>query len=143
MNSTISIGDVTKASGIPASAIRYYEAIGLIPPPTRVNGRRRYDAQIMQRLQIIQFCQQAGFTLAEIHALFFGFASGTHPSIRWEAFAQRKLADVEAQIARLQAMQAILRQGMECGCMTMDDCALWLSGNDAGNTSHTGAQALP
>jgi MerR family redox-sensitive transcriptional activator SoxR len=136
MHSMLSIGEVARASGVPASAIRYYETIGLLPTPPRVNGRRRYDAQIVQRLQIIQFCQQAGFALAEIYDLFFGFAAGTHPATRWETFAQHKLADVDAQIAHLQSMKAILHQGLHCGCVTMDACALWLSGRSMSGRSN-------
>jgi MerR family redox-sensitive transcriptional activator SoxR len=131
MKTTISIGEVAKASGIAASAIRYYEAIGLLPPATRVNGRRLYNSQMIQRLYLIQFCQRAGFALAEIHQLFFGFAHGTHPSVRWETFAGQKLTELEAQIEHLQTMKQVLLQGLQCGCLTIEECALWLSGDDS------------
>jgi MerR family transcriptional regulator, redox-sensitive transcriptional activator SoxR len=128
MNNYTTIGTIAREAGIPASAIRYYESIGLLPEPERVNGRRRYDGQTGQRLQIIRFCQQASFTLMEIRDLFFGFARGTHPSARWEALAKQKMHDVDAQIAQLQAMQQLLQEGLQCGCLTMEQCVLWLSG---------------
>jgi hypothetical protein len=41
---------------------------------------------------------------------------------------QRKLAELEAQLARIHAMQSLLREGMACGCLTMEQCTVWLSG---------------
>jgi MerR family redox-sensitive transcriptional activator SoxR len=127
----MSIGQIARRVGTATSAIRYYEEIGLLPPPARVNGRRRYDASALQRLRVIEHAQRAGFTLGEIRELFFGFAVGTHPNARWEALARRKLAEFDAQLARIQAMQGLLRDGLRCGCLTMEQCTVWLSGLDA------------
>jgi MerR family redox-sensitive transcriptional activator SoxR len=124
----MTIGEVARRAGTATSAIRYYEEIGLLPPPARVNGRRHYDWSAVQRLCVIERAQQAGFTLGEIRELFFGFAVGTHPNARWEALAQRKLAQIEEQLRRMQAMQALLHEGLRCGCLTMDQCTVWLSG---------------
>ena len=124
----LTIGAVARRVGVATSLIRYYEDIGLLPPPSRLNGRRRYDASAIQRLAVIGHAQQAGFTLSEIRELFFGFEAGTPPAARWEALASRKLADLEAQLARIQAMQELLREGMRCGCLTMEQCTVWLSG---------------
>ena len=74
----MTIGEVASQAGTSASAIRYYEEIGLLPRHPRINGRRRYDPSAVQRLCVIN-AQQAGFTLGEIRELFFGFAAGTHP----------------------------------------------------------------
>ena len=65
--SGMTIGEVARQVGIATSAIRYYEEIGLLPPPARVNGRRRYDWSAVQRLCVIEYAQQAGFTLAASH----------------------------------------------------------------------------
>ena len=126
----LAIGAVARRAGIATSAIRYYERIGLLPPAERANGRRRYTAMTVQRLRVIERARQAGFTLREIRELFFGFAVGTHPNVRWEALAGRKLAELEAQVTHLRAMQHLLREGMRCGCLTMEQCAVWLSGLD-------------
>jgi MerR family transcriptional regulator, redox-sensitive transcriptional activator SoxR len=128
ISEVLSIGEVARESGKAASAIRYYEEIGLLPPPARVNGRRRYDWSAVQRLCVIEYAQQAGFTLGEIRELFFGFAVGTHPTERWKALAQRKLQELEEQSRRIQAAQDVLREGIRCGCLTMEQCTVWLSG---------------
>lgn len=124
----LTIGAVAQRVGIATSVIRYYETIGLLPLPPRLNGRRRFDSSTVQRLRVIAHAQQAGFTLSEIRELFFGFETGTPPSVRWEALARRKLAELDAQLARIRSMQALLRDGLACGCLTMEQCTVWLSG---------------
>ena len=69
----LTISEVARQVGLQASAIRYYEQIGLLPRAQRVNGQRRYDATTLYRLAIIQRARQLGFTLSEIRHLFFGF----------------------------------------------------------------------
>ncbi|MCH8995426.1 MAG: MerR family transcriptional regulator [Chloroflexi bacterium] len=118
------IGDVARRVGVQPSALRYYESIGILPAPRRVNGRRRYGAAILQRLTIIQLAQQAGFTLAEIRTLFEGFAEGTAPSARWRVLAQRKLPEIEESITRAQGMKRLLEEGLRCGCLTLEECTL-------------------
>ena len=124
----LTIGAVAHQARIATSVIRYYEDIGLLPSPARLNGRRRYDVSAVQRLRVIAYAQQAGFTLSEIRELFFGFEAGTPPSVRWEGLVQRKLAELEAQVTRIHAMQSLLREGMSCGCLTIEQCTVWLSG---------------
>ena len=85
---------------------------------------RHYDTALANLIR----AQQAGFTLSEIRELFFGFAAGTHPNARWEALAQRKLSELEEQLARIHAMQSLLREGMRCHCLTIEQCTVWLSG---------------
>ncbi len=58
------IGEVARRAGVRPSALRYYERAGLLPTPRRINGRRRYDPGVLQRLDAIRFAQRAGFTLA-------------------------------------------------------------------------------
>ncbi|HEX5439880.1 MAG TPA: MerR family transcriptional regulator [Ktedonobacterales bacterium] len=125
---SLAIGAVARRAGIATSVIRYYEDIGLLPAPARLNGRRRYDLTTVQRLRVITYAQQAGFTLSEIRELFFGFEAGTPPSVRWEGLVQRKLDELEAQLARIHAMRSLLREGMTCGCLTIEQCTVWLSG---------------
>jgi len=88
---SLTIGEVASKAGLQPSALRYYEQVGLVPPPARVNGRRRYEADVLQRLAIIQLARQAGFTLAEIRTLFEGLEPGATPVSRWKELAEAKL----------------------------------------------------
>ncbi len=125
---TLAIGEVARRAGVSGPTMRYYESVGLLPAPLRVNGRRRYDESAVQRLCIIRFAQAAGFTLGEIRELFQGFPAGTAPTTRWQSLAQRKLVELDAQLARIEVMRGLLREGLRCGCLTMEQCTLWMSG---------------
>ena len=123
MMDELSIGEVARQAGIRASAIRYYEQAGVVPPPRRMGGQRRYDPSILDRLALIQFAQQAGFAIAEIHTLFEGFEDETPMSLRWQILARDKLAEVDALMDRAQRMRTLLGRALACGCLRLEDCA--------------------
>ena len=118
------IGEVAERAGIAASTLRYYEEIGLIPPPRRRSGQRDYDETIFKILAAIQLAQESGFRLEEIRQLMDGFEGGAPLSESWQSFAERKIAELDTVIQRYRAMKRLLLQGMDCGCLDLDDCAM-------------------
>jgi MerR family redox-sensitive transcriptional activator SoxR len=122
------IGDVARRMGISTATIRYYEESGILPPARRRNGRRRYDASIVQRVAFIKAAQQAGFTLGEIRAIFYDFPRGTPLEIRWDAMRQPKLAELEARLTQLEAMKRRLHDGLICTCPIVEQCPIAASG---------------
>jgi MerR family redox-sensitive transcriptional activator SoxR len=120
----LTIGEVARRAGVRTSALRYYESIGLLSAPQRVNGRRRYDPSTVQLLGVIQLAQQAGFTIAEIQTLFHGFAAETPPAERWRPLVEHKLGEIEALIARAQQMKRILETLLGCGCLRLEECGM-------------------
>src|ERR1051325_4099816 len=94
----LTISEVARRSGVRATTIRYYESINVLPQPRRANGRRRYDAAILDRLAFIHVAQRLGFTLTEIGLLFEQSDTATPLSQRWQAMAREKLSDVERLI---------------------------------------------
>ena len=123
----LSIGELARRAGLNPSAIRYYETRGLLPVPQRVGGKRRYSRSAVTRLQFIDLAQRAGFTLAETQTLLTGFSPKTPPSRRWQALAREKLPEIEALIARANEMKRLLAEGLECGCLTSEQCELVLA----------------
>lgn len=123
----LSIGEVALRAGLNPSAIRYYERIGLLPDAERVSGQRRYDESVLGRLAVIEFAQRAGFTLAETRTLLSGFSAKVPPSARWRSLAHRKLPEVEALIARASGMKRLLEEGLECECLSLEECGLLLA----------------
>src|SRR5216683_4702763 len=120
---TLTISEVAKQVGLRTSAIRYYEQIGLIDPPERISGQRRYDASVFYRLSIVQRAQQSGFTLEEIQELFSGFVEGTPASERWKELSTRKLAELAEKMSEIQFMQGLLREMLDkCHCDTLETC---------------------
>jgi MerR family transcriptional regulator, redox-sensitive transcriptional activator SoxR len=118
----LAISDVARLFGLRTSAIRYYEQIGILPPPMRKNGQRRYDNSVLFRLAVVQRAREAGFTLEEIRELFFGFPPGTRPPKRWHQLSQRKLAELRAWMQRLKLMETLLKRVEECRCDVLDEC---------------------
>jgi MerR family transcriptional regulator, redox-sensitive transcriptional activator SoxR len=115
----LTIGDVVGQAGVPATTLRYYERIGLVAPPARVGGQRRYDASILARLEVISLCKSAGFALEEIQLLFADEEPG-RPASR--ALAEAKLAEIDAQMASLARARAVVEWGMRCTCPSIDAC---------------------
>lgn len=121
----LTITEVSRQSGLQASTIRYYEAVGLLPLAIRVNGRRRYNVQIFRQIAIIRLAQQAGFSIAEIHTLLHGFPTDTKPSERWHLLAQHKMKEITRFEEQIGQMRRILEKGLMCSCSSLDDCLLF------------------
>ena len=125
---SMSIGEVARSAGVRPSALRYYEGVGLLPPPERANGRRRYDGELLRevldRLEVVRLAQQAGFTISEISTLLVGFSEDTPPSERWRLLAQDKLPEVEVLLERALGMKDLLERGLRCECLRLEECSL-------------------
>jgi MerR family redox-sensitive transcriptional activator SoxR len=118
------ISEVAQIAGVRPSALRYYESIGLIPAPKRINRRRYYDSAVLKRLALVQLAQQAGFTIAEIQILIHGFTPDTPPAARWRTLARQKMTELDALIERVQRMKQVLETGLQCGCLRLEDCPI-------------------
>lgn len=121
------IGEIAAAAGLNTSAIRYYEAEGLLPEPTRVAGQRRYDDGTLPRLGIIDTAKRAGFSLDEIRTLLDSVDAGDPAHRQLGALAAVKLTDVDALIARAEQMRRWLSTAAGCECSRLDDCRLFES----------------
>lgn len=120
------IGEVAERAGISVSAIRFYEREGLLPPPERVGGQRRFAPSTVERLGIIEVAKRAGFSLEEIHALLASTDEGAPAHEQLQALAARKLPEVEALIERAEAMRDWLSAASGCSCESLAGCALFI-----------------
>jgi MerR family redox-sensitive transcriptional activator SoxR len=137
------ISDLARQVGLQSSAIRYYEQIGLLPPPQRVSGQRRYDETALYRLAIIQRARQLGFTLDEIRQLFFGFRPVTRPSHRWRSLSQKKLAELDELMAGIKSVRRLLLKVTQCcHCRTLDHCGRAIFQSSAFPRSLSAAKSL-
>ena len=110
----LTIGEVAEATGVPTSTLRYYEKLGIIPPPQRSRGQRRYHPEVLQIMAVIQLGKDVGFSLPEIKELLYGFPEDMKPSERWKRLAQRKIAEIDEIIASAVDMKRLLESGIEC-----------------------------
>ena len=115
----LTIGEVARQAGIPATTLRYYEQVGLVPAPARQGGQRRYDSSVLTRLEVVRLCKSAGFTLDEIQLLFADDAPGRPVS---RALAEAKLVEIDNQLASLARAREVIEWGMRCRCPSIDAC---------------------
>src|SRR3954454_12096567 len=113
----MTIGKLAEMSGVPASTIRYWEKIGVLPLSTRVSGQRRYSGNDIDRLAVLRLAQACGFRLDEMRYLIHGFRSGTAASLRWQELGNAKQQDLDIQIARLQGMRQVMERVLRCRCV--------------------------
>lgn len=118
----MTIGELAAESGMPASTIRYWERIGVLPKPLRVSGQRRYAPDAVQRLAVLRLAQACGFHLDEMRHLLHGFGVGVKPPRRWQELAKRKQQELDEQIARLKAMRRVVDRVMQCQCLELPEC---------------------
>jgi MerR family redox-sensitive transcriptional activator SoxR len=118
----MTIGEIAQRTGMRASAIRYYERIGLLPRAPRAGGQRRYEHAVLHRLSAIRLAQRAGFSLDEIQHLFD--AERLPGGAGYRELVERKLNEVRMQIGEAQVMEQMLLVSLECGCEAFDACPL-------------------
>ena len=106
----LTIGELARRTGVAASALRYYEELGLLPAPPRVSRQRRYPESAVTIVAAIRLQSDAGFTLAEQKALL----APRDGAPDWREIAQRKLAELDEQIARAQAARDAISHGLRC-----------------------------
>lgn len=104
------IGEVVRLSGVPASALRYYESRGLIAAVGRAGARRQFTPEVLDRLALIALGRSAGLSLDEIGAMM-----PLEGALRVDrAMLRRRASELDDQIRRLSAMRDGLRHAAEC-----------------------------
>jgi MerR family transcriptional regulator, redox-sensitive transcriptional activator SoxR len=121
----MTIGTVAAQAGRRPSSIRYYEQIGLLPPATRVSGRRVYGPDTVRTLAVIETGQRAGLTLDEIRALLAASPDDQAAIQRLREVAIRKLPQVKELIERTEIVRDWLEAAARCECPSLDECPLF------------------
>ena len=134
----LSIGELAESAGLRASALRYYERLGLLPPAARKNGRRQYSEEILNRLTVIRFARESGFTLREIRRLF----DGRPYSLGLRKLATAKVAELDERIERARSMQTLLKTALRCNCLSLEECGQRLRGVALPRASATRSTAV-
>jgi MerR family redox-sensitive transcriptional activator SoxR len=121
----LTIGEVSKRSGVASSALRFYEDRGLIASERSGSGHRRYDRSVLRRIAFIVFAQRVGLTLEEIGAELGKLPPGRVPTSRdWSRLSSDWSSRIEERIAELERLRAGLTECIGCGCLSLDRCKL-------------------
>jgi MerR family redox-sensitive transcriptional activator SoxR len=108
------IGELAAITSTPASTIRQWESLGVLPTPARVSGLRRYRPSAVEQLKVLRLAQSCGFRLDETRRLLQGFGAAVPPP-------RRRQQDLDQQIARLQAMPALFGRALQCQCVEVPE----------------------
>lgn len=115
MADTLTIGEVARRAGVATSALRYYEQLGLVAPAGRGSTGRYYHREVLTRLRLIDYFQQAGCTLAEIVDLL---ASGHD----WPSLARAKRAELDDRLRVLEEARTLIDDALACSCADLEVC---------------------
>lgn len=120
----LTIGTLARETGTKAQTIRYYEQIGLLPPPARTAGNQRaYDGAALHRLAFIRHCRDLGFPLDAIRDLLDLADRPDQPCDEADRIASRHLEAVKGRIERLTALKVELeRMVAQCKGGRVGDC---------------------
>ncbi len=122
----LTIGALSRRTGCKVETVRYYERVGLLPPPARsAGGHRIYTDEEAARLAFIRRSRALGFTLDQVRGLLGLVERGDYSCAEVRTIAQVHLAEVRARLKALAKMEAVLDVLVaQCEGGTTPDCAI-------------------
>src|SRR5689334_1057385 len=121
------IGELGARANVKASAIRYYEKLGILEAPHRISGQRRYPIDALNRVLLIRFASEMDFTLAEIKIFLAGLRDSAPVGPRWKKLAHTKIKEVNNSIKRSRQLKSLLEHLLRCDCPSLQICVERLS----------------
>jgi MerR family transcriptional regulator, redox-sensitive transcriptional activator SoxR len=135
----LTIAELSARSGAAASALRYYEDLGLIRAERTPGNQRRYPRHMLRRVAFIRAGRQIGLSLRDIKAALDKLPADKAPTrAQWARVARSWQARIDQHVAELQTMSATLGSCIGCGCLSLRRCALY---NPADAAARIGAGA--
>jgi MerR family redox-sensitive transcriptional activator SoxR len=132
MSLLLTISEVSRRSGVAASALRYYEEKGLIKSERIGSGHRRYPRAVLRVVAFIVFAQRIGLTLEEIGAELAKLPDDRVPEgSDWAKLSGSWTSRIDERIAELERLRAGLTQCIGCGCLSLEKCRLVNPGDRA------------
>ena len=142
MSNALTIGELSARSGVAPSALRFYEAQGLIGADRTSGNQRRYDRAVLRRIALVQAGRAAGIPLEQIRTALETLPSDRTPTRRdWQRLSRSWRADLDRRIVTLQALRTRLTTCIGCGCLSIDRCSL-LNPDDEAAARGPGAHYL-
>ncbi|MBV8810454.1 MAG: redox-sensitive transcriptional activator SoxR [Acidobacteriaceae bacterium] len=125
MSGLLTISEVSRRSGVAASALRFYEERGLIKSERAGSGHRRYPRAVLRRIAFIVFAQRMGLTLEEIGSELAKLPENRVPERSdWAKISGNWTKRIDERIAELERLRAGLTRCIGCGCLSLKECQL-------------------
>ncbi|PBC71844.1 MerR family redox-sensitive transcriptional activator SoxR [Streptomyces sp. TLI_235] len=129
----LTIGQLSARSGLAASALRYYERMGLISADRTTGNQRRYARATLRRIAFVRAAQRVGLSLEEARTALDRLPEDRAPSTaEWGEVAGTWHERIDRQIEELQLLKRKLTGCIGCGCLSLSRCALYNAGDRAG-----------
>lgn len=139
----LTVGEVSQRTGVPVSALHFYESQGLIYAQRTSGNQRRYPRHMLRRISLVQVAKRLGIPLAEVAEVFAGLPMDRIPRKKdWDAISQRWKQHLEARRQEIERLEEELTGCIGCGCLSMNRCRL-LNPSDALAEEGPGARRLP
>lgn len=133
----LTVGEVSRRSGLAASALRFYEQLGLVHATRTTRGQRRYPRSVLRRLAFIRAARNVGLSLDEVAAALATLPEKRTPTREdWSRLSRSWRERIDEQIAALERLRDGLDSCIGCGCLSLRRCAI-------SNPSDMAAQAGP
>ena len=137
------IGEVAARSGLAPSALRHYEAQGLITATRTAGGARRFPRSVLRRLAFVRAAQNVGLSLGEVREALATLPEGRPPTARdWARLSRAWRDRLDEQIAALERLRDGLTSCIGCGCLSLTRCRLY-NPSDVAGAEGAGARWLP
>ncbi|MBW4720323.1 redox-sensitive transcriptional activator SoxR [Saccharothrix obliqua] len=138
----LTIGELARRAGVATSAVRFYEAQGLITSVRTAGNQRRYPRHVLRRLSLVLFAKRLGIPLAEVAEVFAGLPDDRMPGKRdWDRIANRWREHLEARRREVEQLQRELTGCIGCGCLSLRRCYV-LNPGDSLSEHGAGPQLL-
>jgi MerR family redox-sensitive transcriptional activator SoxR len=126
MNEFLTVGEVAARSGIAVSAVRFYEAKGLVTSVRNAGNQRRFARAELRRVAIVRVAQRAGISLRDIREALATLPTSRAVSAKdWGRLSKRWKGELEERIKRLEALRDELGDCIGCGCLSLERCPLY------------------
>jgi MerR family transcriptional regulator, redox-sensitive transcriptional activator SoxR len=122
----LSIGEVAERTGVSVSALRFYEAEGMVSPSRSPGGQRRYARDVLRRIAFIRVAQRVGLTLDEIREGLAKLPQQRTPTAAdWARLSRAWKARLDERIQLLERVRDDLASCIGCGCLSLHACRLY------------------
>ena len=129
----ITITELATRSGVAASALRYYESLGLIAAARTSGNQRRYRRSALRRAAVIKVARNMGVSLRQLQEAFRALPATRDPTpADWEQLSSRWRDQLNERIDTLGKLRDQLSSCIGCGCLSLDRCGLFNPGDRAG-----------
>jgi MerR family redox-sensitive transcriptional activator SoxR len=140
--SFLSIGELAHRSGVAASALRYYETLGLIRAERTSGGQRRYARSTLRRVAFVRAAQRVGLSLDEARDAMSALPADRAPdATEWSHVARAWQRRIDDEIAQLRTLRQNLTGCIGCGCLSLRTCRIY-NPDDAAAERGAGARYL-